>query len=111
MPEEVQDRKFVIAKASVEVKTIGVETGRRMSIILTSGQCQYPVIFILKGLYLLAGKTAAGLFCHMFKFFFFDGEGIGDFIFNGVRNTDFKLCMMDYPQKKQEVLWLNYIRT
>lgn len=36
----------------------------------------------------------------MFRFYFFDGESIGDFVFNGVRNTDFrnaflKLCGLD----------------
>jgi len=37
---------------------------------------------------------------NLFKFYFFDGEKIGEFIFNGVRNTDFKdaflkLCGLD----------------
>ena len=36
----------------------------------------------------------------MFRFYFFDGESIGNFVFNGVRNTDFrnaflKLCGLD----------------
>ena len=36
----------------------------------------------------------------MFRFYFFDGEGISGFVFNGVRNTDFrnaflKLCGLD----------------
>lgn len=36
----------------------------------------------------------------MFRFYFFDGESISDFVFNGVRNTDFrnaflKLCGLD----------------
>lgn len=47
----------------------------------------------------------------MFRFYFFDGESIGNFVFNGVKNTDFKnaflkLCGLD----TMEIIYDNFQR-
>lgn len=47
----------------------------------------------------------------MFRFYFFDGESIGNFVFNGVKNTDFKnaflkLCGLD----TMEIIYVNFLR-
>ena len=47
----------------------------------------------------------------MFRFYFFDGESIGKFVFNGIRNTDFKnaflkLCGLD----TMELIYENFQR-
>ena len=48
---------------------------------------------------------------NMFKFYFFDGESIGNFIFNGIKDTDFKnaflkLCGLD----TMEIIYENFLR-
>ena len=47
----------------------------------------------------------------MFRFYFFDGESISNFVFNGIKNTDFKnaflkLCGLD----TMEIIYDNFLR-